>query len=197
MYKSTLYQVSSIQLHNCCHDNIGDIKKEPDEPDDFGADPQEFCETNITEYEGEHFLTPAFPKKKKKSTSKKKSALKHCMRHKCPDCSLTFELEEHMKIHYTNVHVENKNDIAFVVDRENQVSIPVYADTKLKHIRSYPCNLCNFSTNKLTKLKDHMKLDFECEDCGERYHGETAKKEYKEHNRTLHPGKDTEYRGWL
>ena len=51
-----MYLVSSIQFHNCCHANIGDIKKEPDEFNDFGADPQEFCETNITEYEGEHFF---------------------------------------------------------------------------------------------------------------------------------------------
>ena len=81
---------------------------------------------------------------------------------------------------------------ALVVDDNGHVLVPLEADIEV--IEESPeicelltCSLCDYKTQSNTSLNRHLKSIYECEECGEKFHGEKGKRSYTRHLKSHQP----------
>ena len=80
---------------------------------------------------------------------------------------------------------------AIVFNENGQALIPVDADIEVIETEVMPeiysCSLCNYQTQNITYWNKHVKSVYECDNCGDTFHGHNSKRNLAFHLKTHQP----------
>ena len=198
--EEVLDNVNDVEVHN--------VKKEPADLDTSERDPFDFSNTNIpqhgTHIESVHYKTDgkihacSLCDFQENDTSKFNNHLKMHKHYQCVSCENKFHGANSKTIF--NMHLEHLGetksqkpcDGKYIMHCDLCCSRFEDENVFKSHISSehevmpeiYYCSLCNYQTQSLAYWNKHVKTVYECDNCGDTFHGANAKRNLNFHLKT-------------